>query len=369
MTRLQLRYSSALVGISLLFASLPLIAQTAPPLGVVQQFTVLGASGVTGSTGLGTTVNGDVGSSPTPSVTNFPPSTATPPFIVHMVNDTTVQQAHADSITAYNFLFAEGPGVLLSSPQLDTRTLTAGIYSFPGGAADLAMNGTLVLNGPGIFVFQVDSALTANVGSNVIGTANPCNVFWRVGTSATLNGTSFLGQVFADASITVGAGSNVTGRTIAGAGPDPDGAVTMAGSGGNTIGGCAVPVIACPVITVNPPALPNGTVAVPYNATITASNGSGTYTFAVTSGSLPNGLTLSSAGAIAGTPTVMGPFAFTITATDLATGCMGSQVYAVTILPAAFVPVGGPTLDVVGLTILMILLVGAGLFVMNKVSM
>lgn len=226
---------------ALVFGPFPAMAQTAPPLGVVQQFSVLGNSAVTGSTGAGTVVNGDVGSSPTASISNFPPSSVTPPFTLHLTNDVIVQQAHTDAIAAYNFLAAQGPGTVLAA-QLDGAVLTSGIYSFAGGAADLAALGTLTLNGPGIFVFQVDSALTANVGSNVIGTADPCNVFWRVGTSATLNGISFRGNVIADASITVGSGSNVTGRTIAGTGPT--GAVTMAGAGGNTIGGCAAVVSA-----------------------------------------------------------------------------------------------------------------------------
>lgn len=234
------RTHSALLGTLAGFAALFIgselaLAQVAPPLGTVQQFSALGNSGVTGSTGLGTTVLGDVGSSPTASITNFPPSSA-PGFTVHLTNDLTVQQARLDAITAYNFLAAQGPGTVLPA-QLDGQVLTSGIYSFAGGAADLAALGTLTLNGPGIFIFQVDSALTANVGSNIIGTADPCSVFWRVGTSATLNGVTFRGQVFANASITVGAGANVTGRVIAGTGPT--GAVTMAGSGGNTIGGCA----------------------------------------------------------------------------------------------------------------------------------
>ncbi|HEX4956446.1 MAG TPA: ice-binding family protein [Thermoanaerobaculia bacterium] len=212
------------------------MAQTAPPLGLVQQFSVLGGSGVTGSTGAGTVVDGDVGSSPTASISNFPPSSVAPPFVLHLTNDLTVQQAHADAIAAYNALALEGPGTVLAA-QLDGAVLTSGIYSFAGGAADLAALGTLTLDGPGIFVFQVDSALTANVGSNVIGTADPCNVYWRVGTSATLNGISFRGVVIADADVTVGSGSNVTGRAVAGTGAT--GAVTMAGSGGNTIGGCA----------------------------------------------------------------------------------------------------------------------------------
>jgi hypothetical protein len=162
---------------------------------------------------------------------------------VHFTNDLVVQQARLEAIAAYNFLAAQGPGTVLPA-QLNGAVLTSGIYSFAGGAADLAAGGTLTLNGPGIFVFQVDSALTANVLSNVIGTADPCNVYWRVGTSATLNGITFSGNVIADASITVGAGANVVGRVIAGTGPT--GAVTMAGAGGNTIGGCATLVVPQP---------------------------------------------------------------------------------------------------------------------------
>ena len=184
-----------------LCCSFPASAQTAPPLGVLKQFSVLGNSGVTGSTGVGVAINGDVGSSPTASITNFPPSGVTPPYTLHLTNDLVVQQAHSDAVAAYNFLAAQGPGTVLSA-QLDGAVLTSGIYSFAGGAADLPAQGTLTLNGPGIFIFQVNSALTANVGSNVIGSASPCNVFWRVGTSATLNGISFRGDVIADASIT-----------------------------------------------------------------------------------------------------------------------------------------------------------------------
>jgi hypothetical protein len=229
----------------LILTPLPALGQVAPPLGEAEVFAVLGNSGVTGSTGLGTVVDGDVGSSPTASISNFPPSTVLPPFTLHLTNDPVVQQARTDAIAAYNFLAAQGPGTVLPA-QLDAQVLTSGIYSFSGGAADLAAGGTLTLNGPGVFVFQVDSTLTANILSNVVGTADPCSVFWRVGSSATLNGVTFLGNVIADASITVGDGSNVTGRTIAGTGPT--GAVTMAGDGGNTIGGCSAGGLSVTVI-------------------------------------------------------------------------------------------------------------------------
>jgi hypothetical protein len=214
-------------------------AQVAPPLGIAQQFGALGNSGVTGATGSGVLVNGDVGSSPTPSISNFPPSSTVAPFIVHNTGvqpDGTVQQAHADAITAYTALQIQGPGTVLPD-NLAGAVLTSGIYSFTSGAPDLPATSTLTLNGPGVFVFNVGSSLTANVLSNVVGTADPCNIYWRVGTSATLNGTSFRGTVIANASITLGAGANLVGRALAGTGAT--GAVTMAGSGGNTIGGCS----------------------------------------------------------------------------------------------------------------------------------
>ena len=248
MKRTSIRLLVAIAGFAaLLGGAIPAFAQTAPPLGAAGPFSALGNSGVTGSTGAGTVVDGDVGSSPTASISNFPPSSVVPSHSLHLMNDSTVQQAHTDAIAAYNFLAAQGPGTVLAA-QLDGAVLTSGIYSFMGGAADLAANGTLTLNGPGVFVFQVDSALTANINSNIVGTADPCSVYWRVGSSATLNGISFRGNVIADASVTVGSGSNVTGRALAGTGAT--GAVTMAGDGGNMIGGCAsaAPVTAIPAL-------------------------------------------------------------------------------------------------------------------------
>jgi hypothetical protein len=216
-------------------------AQVAPPLGTAAQFGVLGNSAVTGSTGSGTVVNGDVGSYPTATISNFPPSTAVVPFTVHYSADGVVQQAHTDAIAAYNALLTQGAGTVLPDNLATVGALGPGVYSFTTGAPDLPNGATLTLNGTGIFVFNVGSSLTANVLSNVAGTADPCNIYWRVGSSATLNGTTFRGTVISNASITVGSGANLTGRALAGTGAT--GAVTMAGAGGNTIGGCSVPPV------------------------------------------------------------------------------------------------------------------------------
>ena len=230
-------------------------AQVAPPLGVVQQFSVLGGSAVTGNGG---NVNGDVGSYPTCGVSGFPPSLVTPPFILHgpVVCDGTVATARADATAAYLAL-NQGPGTVIL-PQLAGQFLPAGIYST--GAADIAgAGGVLTLTGGAgsTYVFITASSLTANVGSSIsFGAVNPCNVYWQVGSSATIN-ANFGGQIFANTAVTIGVGANLTGRAIAGSG-----AVTMAGA--NNVGGCATaPIVPPPPPPPPPPPGPTPTPPVP----------------------------------------------------------------------------------------------------------
>lgn len=226
-------------------------AQVAPPLGVIQQFSVLGGSGVTG---LGGAVNGDVGSFPTCGITGFPPSTVTAPFVLHgpVVCDGTVATARGDATAAFGAL-SQGPGTVIAD-QLNGQNLAPGVYTFTLGTADIAAGGTLNLNGGAgsTYVFITATSLVANVGSSInFGAVNPCNVFWQVGSSATLNGPSFGGSVFASATISMGVGASLTGRAIAGSG-----AVTMAGA--NNISGCAIAPVVPPGPPIPPvPALPD----------------------------------------------------------------------------------------------------------------
>ncbi len=241
--------------IPLLSAALALLdaqtasAQVAPPLGVLQQFAALGGSGVTGLGGL---VTGDVGSFPTCPITGFPPSIVVPPFILHgpVVCDGTVATARANATTAFLGL-NQGVGTVIAD-QLAGQSLGPGVYTFALGTADIAgAGGTLTLTGGAgsVYVFRTASTLTANVGSIInFGAVSPCNVFWQVGSSATLN-ANFVGQVFASANITLGVGTNLNGRAIAGTA-----GVTMAGA--NNIGGCSVPGVVPP--PVPPPPGPPG---------------------------------------------------------------------------------------------------------------
>ena len=181
MNRTCLRLAASLGFVTLICGASTSWAQVAPPLGIAQQFGVLGNSAVTGATGSGVLVSGDVGSSPTPTISNFPPSSTTPQFTVHFINDGVVQQAHTDAIASYNALLIQGPGTVLPDNLATVGALGPGIYSFVSGAPDLPAGATLTLNGSGIFIFNVASSLTANVLSNVVGTANPCDIYWRVG--------------------------------------------------------------------------------------------------------------------------------------------------------------------------------------------
>lgn len=91
---------------------------------------------------------------------------------------------------------------------------------------------------------------------------------------------------------------------------------------------------AVPTITLAPASLSATTVGATYSETVTASGGTGPYTYVVTAGALPGGLTLTSAGALSGTPTAEGTFNFTITATDSSGGTgpyTGSRAYTIAV--------------------------------------
>jgi len=303
-------------------------AQTAPSLGAAQSYTVLGGQAVT-NTGT-TTVTGDLGVSPGISApTGFPPGVVVGGAI-HS-NDASAIAAQSAVGTAYTNLVNQACTQDLTGQDLGGKILTPGVYCFSSSAQ---LTGTLTLNAQGnaaaVFIFKIGSTLTTASGSRVVmaNGGSLCNVFWQVGSSATLGtATMFGGNILAQTSITLTTGAQVTGRALA-----RTGAVTL--DTNNVSSTCAVAAV-CPVISVTPTALANATVGVAFTQTLTASGGAAPNSFTVTSGTLPAGLTLSSTGVLSGTPTTAGTASFTIRGADSA-GCFTDQAF--TLITATPVP-------------------------------
>ena len=310
---------------SLLFAPSQALSQ-APSLGTAASFGVLGGSAVT-NTGP-TTITGDLGVSPGTAVSGFPPGTVT--GTIHS-SDAVAQQAQSDVTIAYNGLAGLPCDTDLTGQDLGGLTLASGVYCFSSSAQ---LTGTLTLDAQGDptaeFIFQIGSTLTTASNSivQVINSGESCNVYWQVGSSATIGtATSFTGNILALTSITMTTGANASGRLLA-----RNGAVTL---DSNDVAVCPD----CEPIVLSPSTLPNGTLSVAYSETITASGGAAPHSFSILAGSLPPGLTLDPGGAITGIPTAAGSFTFTVRATD-ANGCPGSRVYTIVINPA-----GCPTIS------------------------
>ena len=328
MNRRYSRFAAALGFGAWLMNPAAAAAQTAPTLGSAAPFAVLGGSTVT-NTGP-SVITGDLGVQPGSAVTGFPPGILAGGTI-HAA-DAVALNAQGAVTTAYNSLAAQTCTTDLTGQDLGGLTLTPGVYCF---ASSAQLTGTLTLNAQGnpaaVFIFKTGSTLTtaSNATVAVINGGIVCNVFWQIGSSATLGtNTTFAGNILALTSITLTTGSRVFGRALA-----RNGAVTL---DTNVVdrSACAV---ACPTITLSPSVLPTGTAGTAYNQTLTASGGTAPYTFAVTAGTLPAGMTLSAAGVLSGTPSAGGVFTFTVRATD-ANGCFASVPYTMTVAPAGGCP-------------------------------
>jgi hypothetical protein len=202
----------------------------------VQTFAVLGGSTVT-NTG-STVVTGNLGVSPGSAVTGIPPAVVVGGS-VHAA-DALAAQAQSELTTAYNAVAATACTADLSGQDLGGLTLTQGVYCFSSSAQ---LTGVLTLNFQGDpnaqFLFKIGSTLTTASNSSVLltntgGTACPPNLYFQVGSSATLGTTtSFVGNILALTSITLNTGANVIGRTLA-----RNGAVTL---DSNTINSAVCP--------------------------------------------------------------------------------------------------------------------------------
>ncbi len=220
-----------------------LVTSSAIPLGTASAFAVLGGTTVTNDGA--SLFTGDVGVSPGTALTGFQPEPinniegpGTVTAGLGVVNGTiyasgpVAAQAHNDAVLAYNYLVAQVPDSTFAGvTQLDGMILTPGVYAF-APSANLQVNGNFYLdfqgNDDALFIFQMGSTLVTMTGSNVIAvnrSSTDCvgaNVYWAVGSSATIDGAQFIGTVIAYTTITMTSGANVSGRMLA-----LNGAVTM----------------------------------------------------------------------------------------------------------------------------------------------
>ncbi len=190
-------------------------AQARVGLGTATSFAVLGGQTVT-NTGP-TTISGDVGLAPGNSVVGFPPGLVTDGSI--HVADAVALQAQNDLTTAFNDAAGRGPVVDQTGVDLGGQRLLPGVYN---AASAMGLTGTVTLDGLGdpasVFIFQAGSTLitASNATVSLVGAALPCNVFWQVGSSATIGtDTTFVGSVLALTSITMQTGASIQGRLLA----------------------------------------------------------------------------------------------------------------------------------------------------------
>jgi len=188
-------------------------AQPPVGLGTAGSFAVLAGSTVT-NTGP-STINGDLGVSPGTAITGFPPGKVN--GTTHAA-DAVAAQAQSDLTTAYNDAAGRTPASAVPA-DLGGLTLSPGVYR---SASSVGLTGSLTLDAQGdpnaVFIFQAGSTLTTASGSrvNLINGAQPCNVVWQIGSSATLGSASvFVGNILALTSISLDDSVTVTGRTLA----------------------------------------------------------------------------------------------------------------------------------------------------------
>jgi ice-binding like protein len=185
-----------------------------PPLGTAASFAVLGATTVT-NTGP-TVLGGDLGVFPGSAITGFPPG-----LVIGATHktDAVAQHAQSDVGVAYNSAKGAPCGHDMTGQDLGGKSLVAGVYCFSSSAQ---LTGHLTLSGSGVFIFQIGSKLTTGSNASVSGVA-PCNVFWQVGSSATVGTDSrFVGNILALMSIAAQTGATFDGSLYA-----RNGAVTL----------------------------------------------------------------------------------------------------------------------------------------------
>ena len=242
--------------VALIAGFFPVTASAAEPplsMGTASTYAVLASAAVTSATasGISGTAGGNIGVG----------GATAPSGPITLSGATFLGGSSLAALTSASNALADTRGGTVTGVELGAgRTITPGAYNNP----TLAINGTLTLDGLGdssaVFIFRAASTLITGASSTVLLTngAQACNVFWQIGSSATLGTSStMVGHVIASASVSTGASTVVNGQLIG-----TTGAVTL---GGTTIvnNSCTAPVVTptptptpTPVVTPTPTPTP-----------------------------------------------------------------------------------------------------------------
>jgi hypothetical protein len=193
-----------------LTGSTKVFAATSPTLVGSAGYSVLGGAAVT-CTGSATTT-GAVGVAPGTSISGFSPS-CTAGGGTHS-DDASAIAAQADALTAFGTLDQTCDHTYGASQDLTLLSpLSPGVYC---DTSSFILTGNLTLTGSGVWIFKTVSTIITSPGSSVTG-GDPCNVWWRIGSSATLDTTtSFIGTIIAQNGTTaLNTGATLDGRVLA----------------------------------------------------------------------------------------------------------------------------------------------------------
>jgi hypothetical protein len=184
----------------------------APSLGSAQPFGVLAGATVTCAGPVGA-INADVGLSPGSAITGFPTCTISG---TQSIANARAAAAQGDLTAAFNALAGLACGTTISA-DLGGTTLAPGVYC---SASSVGVTGVVTFDGKGdsnaTFVVQAGSALTVAGSVTLIGSAQAKNVYWQVGSSASLGtGSAMKGNILALTSISLNSNATLLGRALA----------------------------------------------------------------------------------------------------------------------------------------------------------